>query len=577
MNVLVYSGPEVIQTSLSATISTLRSLLLSNYTVQSITTQSLANHPWPATCSLVVFPACRGPFSSYPALKAVKSYLEQGGSFLALSSGVATSRTGLQAFNSDIGEDQHLRFIDRPAGFAFNPTFQSKSDIGIRPVSTVPDGTETTVYCEGGGDIEIAEEVKGLHILAKYVEGGIAGIIFTLSTGGRAAFWSPSLEYPLTTEPASLVIEKASPSLSAQEIKDAERSRLASLRDTLGRLGLEVPQQTTTFSHPIPQFLVGNPKKPSIINNVLELLKIRLSDDNKDSAVFEDSNDTFRFHSDDESAGLMDVARSSHLYDFEGIATANWRPKHVIAFSQGSLPSPDQTPHFDINRYFDALSTARDLEGCAVGELNGIGFGEALFYGELVTSTQTLLDKNPRFLSTLPSGIVSIASQQLSGRGRGNNIWLSPLGCLQFSIVLRSSLSIIPASKLVFIQYLFCLAVTEACRELGPWGEAVRIKWPNDLYASVGGEMKKIGGILVNTSFGSGKVDIVIGCGLNVLNPPPITSLAQLIPGREFELSLERTVATILAKFEKQWSIWQEAKGSFEPFMDLYFDRWLHS
>jgi biotin--protein ligase len=71
----------------------------------------------------------------------------------------------------------------------------------------------------------------------------------------------------------------------------------------------------------------------------------------------------------------------------------------------------------------------------------------------------------------------------------------------------------------VFVQYLFALAVVEACREesvLGDEGSVVRLKWPNDLYAVYGdadGEKRKIGGILVNTSFSGGKVDIVIGTG----------------------------------------------------------------
>ena len=69
----------------------------------------------------------------------------------------------------------------------------------------------------------------------------------------------------------------------------------------------------------------------------------------------------------------------------------------------------------------------------------------------------------------------------------------------------------------MFIQYLFALAVVEACREekvLGRWGERIRLKWPNDIYALVGSEgeeKRKVGGILVNTSFSGGNVDIVIG------------------------------------------------------------------
>lgn len=120
-------------------------------------------------------------------------------------------------------------------------------------------------------------------------------------------------------------------------------------------------------------------------------------------------------------------------------------------------------------------------------------------------------------MGLLPTPLVSLASHQLAGRGRGANVWLSPSGCLQFSLLLRLSLSTFPASKLVFVQYLFALAVVEACRDESVLGEAaspVRLKWPNDIYAVLGdgeGSKSKIGGILVNTSFSGGKVDIVIG------------------------------------------------------------------
>jgi len=84
-------------------------------------------------------------------------------------------------------------------------------------------------------------------------------------------------------------------------------------------------------------------------------------------------------------------------------------------------------------------------------------------------------------------------------------MWLSPYGCLQFSLALRIPSVKIPMNKLVFLQYLFSLAIVEACRDetvLGSHGEAVKIKWPNDIYAVFGeGErrLKKIGGVLVNT------------------------------------------------------------------------------
>ena len=127
----------------------------------------------------------------------------------------------------------------------------------------------------------------------------------------------------------------------------------------------------------------------------------------------------------------------------------------------------------------------------------------------------TVCVRNMRLLTSLPTPLLSLASAQLTGRGRGGNIWLSPPGCLQFSLLLRVPLSALPAQKIVFVQYLFALAVAEACRSeqvLGSEGSRVRIKWPNDIYAIArDGEKKKIGGILVNTSFGSGKVELVIG------------------------------------------------------------------
>lgn len=132
-------------------------------------------------------------------------------------------------------------------------------------------------------------------------------------------------------------------------------------------------------------------------------------------------------------------------------------------------------------------------------------------------------------------------------------------------------------------------------------GECIRLKWPNDIYALVGvtgedgrvrNEKAKIGGILVSTSPRSGEVDVIIGasdvciqltimltflyagCGLNVLNPHPTTSLSQLT---DKELTIEKTMATIIVIFEAMWEKFLDHGGSFEPFVDLYLDRWLHS
>jgi biotin---protein ligase len=122
-------------------------------------------------------------------------------------------------------------------------------------------------------------------------------------------------------------------------------------------------------------------------------------------------------------------------------------------------------------------------------------------------------------LTSLLTPIVSLATFQLAGRGRGSNTWLSPEGCLQFSVLLRAPLSAFPAPRLVFVQYLACLAVIHACQHKRVLGSRdddragrVILKWPNDVYVELpGGEKKKVGGILVNTSFSNGNMDIVVG------------------------------------------------------------------
>ena len=124
------------------------------------------------------------------------------------------------------------------------------------------------------------------------------------------------------------------------------------------------------------------------------------------------------------------------------------------------------------------------------------------------------ISRNDRFLSAIPSGLVCLASHQIAGRGRGANSWVSPAGCLQFSLVLR--LGVKNASRIVFLQYLFGLAVVEAIRTAPGYQEiGVCLKWPNDIYGDIGGEgsdkYRKIGGILVNSSYAGDDFTLVVG------------------------------------------------------------------
>ncbi|KAJ7704393.1 biotin-protein ligase [Mycena rosella] len=589
MNVLVYSGPEVVQTSLDHTLSTLRSILLPFYSVQPISQQALVSQPWQVTCALLVFPGCRDLFLS-KAAPVIDAYVQDGGVFLALGTGSHYSSRGLDqgilnVASTSISKDMLLRFFDRESGSYIYPSFHpSGSDGTPRPVAIQPaDGERIDLMYQSG-----TSEVVGVNdggrrnarVLARYienddVEGAVAGILYMVG-GGKIILWASSPEYPLTEEPASS-ISMASP-LSPAAIDLAEERRRTLMENTLLLLGLQVPEAAMSLCRPLPQFLTSHFIKPRITSLITDAIAAPHS--GTQLTTFEDANDKFRFHVLPESGPLL---RDTRVAATTRTDPSTWQPKHIIVCPEGHLPDHEQTPLFDLRLFFSALSAARKKEGVSE-DAEPWAIGDALLYGEAVTSTQTMLDKNPRFMGLLPAPLVSLASHQLAGRGRGANVWLSPSGCLQFSLLLRLSLSTFPASKLVFVQYLFALAVVEACRDDSVLGESaapVRLKWPNDIYAVLGDDdasKKKIGGILVNTSFSGGKVDIVIGSGLNVLNPPPITSLSQLLPPDEdHQLSMERTAAAILVKFSGMWSVFVKGKGSFEPFMDLYLQRWMHS
>jgi len=396
---------------------------------------------------------------------------------------------------------------------------------------------------------------------------------------GSAIFCAVPIDHPLTDEPLLSRLTSSSTLFSDEQLQKADAQRQQLLQSILQMLDLVLAEKTSEYRSPLPQFLTSSPSKPWIVDRVLQALSIEPDTLPPDKPItLQDSNDTFRYHLANTGWEVLSRSREDAGRRSD---PSSWNPKHVLICRNGLLPSVEQTPLFDTGKFYDELAAARRKAGCKDNN-DAWGMGEVLFYGEVVTSTQTMIDKNTRLLSALPAPLVSIASHQLAGRGRGANIWLSPSGCLQFSLLLRVSLTEFPASKLVFVQYLFGLAVVEACREegvLGEEGKRARLKWPNDVYVVTNtGEKRKIGGILVNTSFSGGKVEIVIGSGLNVFNPPPIQSLLQLVPPQSsVSLTMERTAAIILTKFEDLWGTFLHHRGSFEPFLDLYYDRWLHS
>jgi len=129
--------------------------------------------------------------------------------------------------------------------------------------------------------------------------------------------------------------------------------------------------------------------------------------------------------------------------------------------------------------------------------------GKRLHYFEVIGSTmdiaRDLAEKHA------PEGTAVIAGKQNVGRGRLGRSWLSPVGGLATSIVLRP-----PVKKIRLIPAITSLAVIHALHNMGLKAD---IKWPNDVL--IGG--KKVCGILIENGFSEADLRyMVIGIGINV-------------------------------------------------------------
>jgi BirA family biotin operon repressor/biotin-[acetyl-CoA-carboxylase] ligase len=111
------------------------------------------------------------------------------------------------------------------------------------------------------------------------------------------------------------------------------------------------------------------------------------------------------------------------------------------------------------------------------------------------------------FLQGETEGLIVVAKRQSSGRGRKGRPWLSPIGGLYFSIILK------PRLGKVNIPLLGLLGACSVFRGLTALGvKNVGLKWPNDVLVG----HSKISGILSEAvSIGDETSGVVIGIGVN--------------------------------------------------------------
>lgn len=150
----------------------------------------------------------------------------------------------------------------------------------------------------------------------------------------------------------------------------------------------------------------------------------------------------------------------------------------------------------------DLVTPAEILPGLTTRRL-----GRVIEYRERVGSTNDLAKELAR--GGAPEGLLVLADEQTSGKGRLGRSWSTPPGAaLAMSLVLRPEMPPYHAPRITLAA---AVAVCEAVRELT--GLPAGIKWPNDV--QLGG--RKLCGILTEMEAEMERVAfVVLGVGVNV-------------------------------------------------------------
>jgi len=169
------------------------------------------------------------------------------------------------------------------------------------------------------------------------------------------------------------------------------------------------------------------------------------------------------------------------------------------------------------------------------------------YYKEL-ESTQIVIKELAE--KGLDEGIVVIAKKQTGGYGRDKKKWVSNVGGLWFSILLKPLIQPNEISKLTLLLGIMLGRVFEKKYNINS-----EIKWPNDVLISG----KKIVGIITEISVKQNKTNwVAAGIGVNINN-----SLPKYL--ENISISLKDVLKRKISRLEF-------ISAFFNEFEDLYFD-----
>jgi len=155
-------------------------------------------------------------------------------------------------------------------------------------------------------------------------------------------------------------------------------------------------------------------------------------------------------------------------------------------------------------------------------------------------------------------GMVVVAETQTEGKGRLKRKWISPVGGVWFSIILRPRVEPRHASKLTLMA---SVAVAKTINKLFPL--KAEIKWPNDVLI----KRKKVCGILTEANTKGETLEfVVIGIGINAnfnLDELPLSLRGSSTTLREElkrEIDRESLLCALLEETESYYNLFTNAK-----------------
>ncbi len=580
----------------------------------------------------------------------IRRFVEAGGVYIGFCAGgyYGSGKCEFEVGNRliEVIGDRELAFfpgIDRGGAF---PGFVYNSEKGARAAelrvnkTALASGAVPNVfrsYYNGGGVFVDAakHQNKGVEILASYTEDlavdageGAAAAVYCKVGTGAALLTGPHPEFVFCGKPiddwsltkprfAVANMQKKEDVPGFQHIIDVlagdEKHRTDFMKACLTKLGLSVAEEQNV--PPLSHIHLSSLQASNTTELLRSLKEIITTEEGEE--YIKDDND--KFHVVKRSAwslgnlyqalpSLLKKDEKTDQYtgsggDTAGITDYNTITKEMLVHELDH-PTIEDTPYFNHQSYYNNLSSFQTATPNAKSS-----FGNHVLYGEVLTSTNTLLEKNTQLLRRLPTGFTAVATSQLAGRGRGSNVWVSPPGSLIFSTVIRHPMSLMQQAPVVFVQYLAALAIIEGVKSYDRdlyKDIPIKLKWPNDIYALDSAKVSassiatktpkgsanttttknqedqyvKIGGILVNSHYNAQDYIAVCGIGLNLSNNAPTTSLNALIPFLPSKpplppLTPERLLASILTSFDRLYTRFLRT-GFDDSFLDLYYAHWLH-